>query len=129
MASTIRAELELDTVESIQKLSNLPKLTDGTASGALSIMACLVAPLYFSRIDLLGVLAAQAVKTTCTFGIDAAGAFLLTLYGVLVAGYFQKHAESYAFGLVAIRYFEKEGGSPLATHTYKVGLRYICYYY
>lgn len=61
----------------LQGLRDLPRLTDPIASGALAIMSALVAPLYFTRIDLLGALAAHAVRTTVRYGIDDAGAFML----------------------------------------------------
>ena len=95
-------------------------MTDPVASGALVIMAALVAPTYFIRIDLLGALYSLALRETVQHGLVDAGAFMLTLNAVLVAGQFSQHAESLAFGQVAISYFEKYGGTALACPTYKV---------
>ena len=47
-----------------QALSDLPRITDLVASGALAILASLVAPTYFVRIDLLGALSSLSVQLT-----------------------------------------------------------------
>lgn len=47
-----------------QALSDLPRITDPIASGALAILANLVAPTYFVRIDLLGALSSLSIQLT-----------------------------------------------------------------
>lgn len=95
-------------------------MTDVVTCGAQQVMAALVPPIYFTRIDLLGSLSSLAARATSQHGLDDAGAFLFTLLAVLVQGIYGELEESLAYGTAAIRYFEKYGGTPLACPTYKV---------
>ncbi|ORY92797.1 hypothetical protein BCR35DRAFT_311761 [Leucosporidium creatinivorum] len=119
LAETIRHELGF-TSESIAHLDDRPRMTDVVTCGAQQVMAALVPPIYFTRIDLLGSLSSLAARATHQHGLDDAGAFLFTLLAVLVHGIYGELEESLAYGTAAIRYFEKYGGTPLACPTYKV---------
>lgn len=95
-------------------------MTDVVTCGAQQVMAALVPPIYFTRIDLLGSLSSLAARATSQHGLDDAGALLFTLLAVLVHGIYGELEESLAYGTAAIRYFEKYGGTSLACPTYKV---------
>lgn len=119
LASSIRAELAL-TTSAINGLIDLPRMTDPISSGAQQILAALIPPIYFTRIDLLGVMTAISARTTVKQGLDDAGALMLTLLAVIVAGQHGELEQSLAYGRTAIKYFEKYGGSPLACPAYKI---------
>ncbi|GAA6001160.1 hypothetical protein JCM10207_007438 [Rhodosporidiobolus poonsookiae] len=108
------------TKETIDGLSEAARMTDKIAAGCQSILAALVPPVYFVRIDLLGALSSLSLELTTKYGIDDGGAFVLTLHAVLVHNKFKQPIEALSYGKAAIAYFEKHGGSPLACPTYKV---------
>ncbi|BGP14068.1 hypothetical protein JCM10213v2_002006 [Rhodosporidiobolus nylandii] len=108
------------TVEGIETFNDAPPVTDQIAAGCQAILAALVPPVYFVRIDLLGALSSISLELALKHGLDAAGAFVLTLHAVLVRSRFKQPLEALAYGKVAIAFFEKHGGSPLACPTYKV---------
>ncbi|GAA6026797.1 hypothetical protein JCM8097_005869 [Rhodosporidiobolus ruineniae] len=114
-----RRELAL-TEEAIAALSEAPQTTDPVAAGCLQILAALVPPVYFVRIDLLGALSSASLKLSLQHGINDAGAFVLTLHAVLVRSKYNQPGEALAYGKAALAFFEKHGGSPLACPTYKV---------
>ncbi|GAA5908410.1 hypothetical protein JCM6882_007929 [Rhodosporidiobolus microsporus] len=115
----IRKKLAL-SLEGIEALSNAPPIADRVAAGCQAILAALVPPIYFCRIDLLGGLSSLSLELVCKHGIDDAGSFVLTLHAVLVRSKYKAAKEALAYGKAAIAYFEKHGGSPLACPTYKV---------
>lgn len=95
-------------------------MTDPIAAGAQAILAALVPPVYFVRIDLLGALSSVSLDLSVRHGSSDAGAFVFTLHAVLVRAKYNQAEESLAYGKAAIAFFEKNGGSPLACPTYKV---------
>jgi len=95
-------------------------MTDPVAAGCQAILAALVPPIYFVRIDLLGALSSLSLELSVAHGLSDAGALLFTLHAILVRDLFHQPAEAFAYGKTAIAYFEKNGGSPLACPTYKV---------
>lgn len=103
-----------------QTLASAPHLSDPIASGAQAILAALVPPIYFTRIDLLGALSSLSVRCAYMNGIDDAGAMMLTLHAVMVSGEYKDFNRSYALGQVAIGYFKRYGGTSLACPTFKV---------
>lgn len=95
-------------------------MIDPVICGAQQVMAALIPPIYFTRIDLLGALSSLAARETSRHGIDDAGSLLFTLLAVLVHGMYGELEESLAYGKTAIQFFERYGGTPLACPTYKV---------
>lgn len=95
-------------------------MTDPVTCGAQQVMAALIPPVYFTRIDLLGALSSLAARATAKHGLDDAGALLFTLLAVLVHGIYNELEESLAYGKAAIQFFEQHGGTPLACPAYKV---------
>ncbi|BGP60434.1 hypothetical protein NBRC10512_004439 [Rhodotorula toruloides] len=117
----VREKLALD-VETVkeQRFTEVPLLVDPIAAGCQAILAALVPPVYFVRIDLLGALSSLSLRIAVENGYNDAGAFCLTLHAILVRSKFGQERESLAYGKAAISFFEKHGGSPLACPTYKV---------
>lgn len=103
-----------------QRFTEVPLLVDPIAAGCQAILAALVPPVYFVRIDLLGALSSLSLRIAVENGYNDAGAFCLTLHAILVRSKFGQERESLAYGKAAISFFEKHGGSPLACPTYKV---------
>ncbi|GAA5824688.1 hypothetical protein JCM3770_000086, partial [Rhodotorula araucariae] len=101
-------------------LASAPRMTDPIAAGCQAILAALVPPVYFVRIDLLGALSSISLELSVEHGASDAGAFVFTLHAVLVRARYNQPTESLAYGKAAIAYFERYGGSPLACPTYKV---------
>ena len=101
-------------------LVRAPVLQDPIAAGCQAILAALVPPVYFVRIDLLGALSSISLALSVAHGLDHSGAFVLTLHAVLVRSRFGNNAEAFAYGRAAIAFFERTRGSPLACPTYKV---------
>ncbi|GJN88386.1 hypothetical protein Rhopal_001352-T1 [Rhodotorula paludigena] len=112
-----RLALSLDAIKSLE---DAPRMTDPIAAGAQAILAALVPPVYFVRIDLLGALSSLSLDLSVRHGSSDAGAFVFTLHAVLVRAKYNEAEESLAYGKAAIAFFEKNGGSPLACPTYKV---------
>ncbi|GAA6060973.1 hypothetical protein JCM10212_006555 [Sporobolomyces blumeae] len=119
LADRVQEQLALD-VEGIKALERSPVNSDPVAQGCQSILAALVPPVYFTRIDLLGALSSLSLDLSASHGLDDNGAFMLTLHAILVRNKYKQRAESQAYGQVAIGFFERHGGSPLACPTYKV---------
>ncbi|KAK4056866.1 hypothetical protein OIO90_002116 [Microbotryomycetes sp. JL221] len=119
LANEIRQELHL-TVEQIEGLIDQPRLTDPIIGGAQQLLAALIPPVYFTRIDLLPALTALTARATFKYGIDDAGALMFTLHAVIVKDAYNAPSEAMAYGQVAVQYFVRYGGSPLACPTYKV---------
>ncbi|GAA5903955.1 uncharacterized protein JCM6883_002039 [Sporobolomyces salmoneus] len=115
----VRSQLSLG-VRDIQNLAKSAVNQDPVARGCQSILAALVPPIYFVRIDLLGVLSSLSLSLSVTYGLDDNGAFMLTLHAILVRNKYRQHAESLAYGQTAIKFFDLHGGTPLACATYKV---------
>ncbi|BGP22990.1 hypothetical protein JCM10295v2_001881 [Rhodotorula toruloides] len=117
----IREKLALDveTVEH-QRFTEVPLLVDPVAAGCQAILAALVPPVYFVRIDLLGAISSLSLRIAVENGFNDAGAFCLTLHAILIRVKYREERESLAYGKAAISFFEKYGGSPLACPTYKV---------
>ncbi|KAK4703939.1 hypothetical protein P7C70_g2274, partial [Phenoliferia sp. Uapishka_3] len=118
LATQIRAEIDFSKL--IYALENAPHLTDPIAKGAQAILAALVPPIYFTRIDLLGALSSLSVRSAYQNGIDDSGAMMLTLHAVMVSGQYKEFDHSYALGRIAVGYFQRFGGTSLACPTYKV---------
>ncbi|GAA5904910.1 hypothetical protein JCM5296_006141 [Sporobolomyces johnsonii] len=119
VADSIREKLSL-TIADVEALRQAPVNTDPVASGCQAILAALVPPIYFTRIDLLGALSSLSLQLAVDHGLDDCGAFMLTLHAVHVHGKYKQLAESLAYGQAAITFFEKHGATPLACPTYKV---------
>lgn len=119
LAGQIREELAL-TTKDINNLIERPCMTDETIKGAQQILAAMIPPIYFTRIDLLGAMAALSARATVRHGLDDAGALMLTLLAVIVAGQYGELEQSLAYGQTAIKYFERYGGTPLACPAYKI---------
>ncbi|GAA5944373.1 hypothetical protein JCM1841_000753, partial [Sporobolomyces salmonicolor] len=119
VAASIREKLSL-TVTDIEVLQQAPVNTDPVAFGCQAILAALVPPVYFTRIDLLAALSSLSLQLAVEHGLDDSGAFMLTLHAVNVHGKYNQLAESLAYGQAAITFFEKHGATPLACPTYKV---------
>ncbi|GAA5989125.1 hypothetical protein JCM10908_001168 [Rhodotorula pacifica] len=115
----IRKRLAL-TADQLDDLVRAPVLQDPVAAGCQAILAALVPPVYFVRIDLLGALSSLSLDLSVAHGLDHSGAFVLTLHAILVRSRFCENAESFAYGRAAIAFFERTEGSPLACPTYKV---------
>ncbi|GAA5929492.1 hypothetical protein JCM3775_002356 [Rhodotorula graminis] len=118
VAST-RKELAL-SVDAIEALASAPLMQDPVAAGCQAILAALVPPIYFVRIDLLGALSSLSLELSVAHGLSDAGALLFTLHAILVRDQFRQPVESFAYGKAAVAFFERHGGSPLACPTYKV---------
>ncbi|GAA5835589.1 hypothetical protein JCM9279_004589 [Rhodotorula babjevae] len=114
-----RKELALSS-DAIEALASAPLMMDPVAAGCQAILAALVPPIYFVRIDLLGALSSLSLELSVAHGLSDAGALLFTLHAILVRDRFHQPAESFAYGKAAVNYFERHGGSPLACPTYKV---------
>ena len=108
------------TAQQVYALTDSPPLTDPILLGAQQIMAALVPPIYFTRIELLGAMSSLAAKISVKHGMCAAGAFLFTLHAVIVKAVFNEAEHSLAYGKTAVGFVEKHGGSPLSCPTYKV---------
>ncbi|GAA5970007.1 hypothetical protein JCM11641_000231 [Rhodosporidiobolus odoratus] len=108
------------TVEAIEALDASSTCSNPIALGCQAILAALVPPVYFIRIDLLGALSSLSLDLVLKHGIDAAGAFVLTLHAVLIHSKFKQPREALAYGKVAISFFEKHGGSAWACPALKV---------
>ncbi|BGP46232.1 hypothetical protein JCM10450v2_002072 [Rhodotorula kratochvilovae] len=108
------------SIDAIEALASAPRMTDPIAAGCQAILAALVPPVYFVRIDLLGALSSLSLELSVEHGASDAGAFVFTLHAVLVRARYNEPSESLAYGKAAIAYFERYGGSPLACPTYKV---------
>ncbi|GAA5868990.1 hypothetical protein JCM8547_003243 [Rhodosporidiobolus lusitaniae] len=119
LVESTRKKLAL-TVEAIAALPDAPFMSDRIAAGCQAILAALVPPIYFVRIDLLGALSSLSLELALKHGMDHAGAFVLTLHAILVRLKFQQPKEALAYGQAAIKFVEKYGGSHLACSTYKV---------
>ncbi|GAA6006530.1 hypothetical protein JCM11491_004996 [Sporobolomyces phaffii] len=116
---TVRSQLSLG-VSDIQELAKSPVNEDHVAKGCQSILAALVPPVYFVRIDLLGALSSLSLSLSVQHGLDDNGAFMLTLHAITVRNKYRGHAESLAYGQTAVEFFDRYGGTPLACPTYKV---------
>lgn len=103
-----------------QSLAAVAPDGDEIAAGCQQILAALVPPVYFVRIDLLGGLSSLSLDLSLRHGLNDAGAFVLTLHAILVRSRFGEHAESLAYGRTAVAFFNNTKGSPLACPTYKV---------
>ncbi|GAA5916163.1 hypothetical protein JCM8208_002128 [Rhodotorula glutinis] len=114
-----RKELALST-DAIEALASAPLMKDPVAAGCQAILAALVPPIYFVRIDLLGALSSLSLELSVAHGLSDAGALLFTLHAILVRDQFRQPVESFAYGKAAIAFFERQGGSPLACPTFKV---------
>ncbi|KAM0787699.1 hypothetical protein ACM66B_003759 [Microbotryomycetes sp. NB124-2] len=120
LANSIRQELHL-TPQEIEDLIGRPRLSDPISGGAQQLLAALIPPVYFTRIDLLPALTALTARATFKHGIDDAGALMFTLHAVIVKDLYSAPKEEWtAYGKVAVKFFERYGGTPLACPTYKV---------
>ncbi|KAK4047734.1 hypothetical protein OIV83_005242 [Microbotryomycetes sp. JL201] len=120
MANSIRQELHLTSGE-IEGLIDRPRLSDPIIGGAQQLLAALIPPIYFTRIDLLPALTALTARATFKHGIDDAGALMFTLHAVIVKDMYNAPKEEWmAYGQVAVQFFERYGGTPLACPTFKV---------
>ncbi|GAA5947465.1 hypothetical protein JCM3765_001690 [Sporobolomyces pararoseus] len=115
----VRSQLSLG-VEDVQNLAKSAVNADPVARGCQSILAAMVPPIYFVRIDLLGALSSLSLSISIKHGLDDNGAFMLTLHAILVRNKYRQDAESLAYGQTAIGFFDQYGGTPLACPTYKV---------
>ncbi|KAM0752526.1 hypothetical protein T439DRAFT_379572 [Meredithblackwellia eburnea MCA 4105] len=118
VAKAVREEISIE--DAIKAMETKPKLTDPIAAGCQAILAALVPPVYFVRIDLLAALSSLALRNAVQYGLDDGGAMTLTLHAVMLSGQFKEYERSFRLGQVAIGYFERYGGSPFACPTYKV---------
>ncbi|GAA5931685.1 uncharacterized protein JCM15063_001537 [Sporobolomyces koalae] len=116
---SVRERLSLQ-VANIQAMARSPANTDEVMRGCQAVLAALVPPIYFVRIDLLGALSSLSLEISAKHGLDENGAFVLTLHAVLVRNKYHEAIESLAYGEAAIDFFDRHGGTPLACPTYKV---------
>ncbi|WP_257450560.1 trifunctional serine/threonine-protein kinase/ATP-binding protein/sensor histidine kinase [Archangium lipolyticum] len=85
----------------IERLVDLPRMTDPDMEAVMNVLGALTAPAYFTNHHLLIVVLCRMVSLSIRHGNTASSAHGYAWYGVMLGPSFKRYREAYAFGQLA----------------------------
>ena len=85
----------------IERLVDLPLMTDPDMEAVMSVLGSLSAPAYFTNHHLLIVILCRMVSLSIRHGNNASSAHAYAWYGVVLGPIFKRYRDAYAFGQLA----------------------------